>query len=148
MGCRGRDEAYCGMCRGGTRGRRPGDQGGLRRSKHGKREGKEDTRGQRGVSRDWPVCSWGHALCLIGAVRPVFSLDSISVSQARSPDPYVCGGAGDGCGRGPWVRVPVSIVAATGASAGACAGVRSPANVQPNQMESGVSGPGLGCRCF
>jgi len=40
-----------GMCRGGTKGRRGGDQGGLGRSKHEKTQGKAGTRGWRGVSR-------------------------------------------------------------------------------------------------
>jgi len=40
-----------GICRGGTRGRRGGDQGGLRRSKRGKTARKAHTRGWRGVSR-------------------------------------------------------------------------------------------------
>lgn len=69
--------------------------GGLRKSKHGKR----DTRGQRGVSRGCPKCLLGHALCPVGAVCPVFSLIFISLSWVRVPVPCVCRGVG-GCCRG------------------------------------------------
>lgn len=89
------------MCSGRTRGRRHGDHCGLSQRKHRK----TGLKGQKGVSKRQPVCSWGYAQHQSYVIQPYLISDLHSISWARNS--VSCG-----CGRGLWVGVHVSMVAA------------------------------------